>query len=442
MRDLFPGYYRPTSEDFDSYWSSGLLVLDANVLLSLYRFSLPARKQLLEILTAAKPRLWVSHQAALEYERGRIGVIDEQRKLYDQVLEEIEKSKKRVLGSVRRKSVMDNAELAKELDENLRPVIEHVKQLQAEHPDPLPQDDWLATDLVRDALAELLEAQVGAPLQGRDVAKEGSRRYAARIPPGYADEKKPEAERYGDLILWFELLAHAKEGERPIVLVTGDQKEDWWLRYDGQTVGPRPELVKEMRDHAGVPFYMYGLEPFMTEASRRFNIETSEETLQEAKHLGHDPSQIRNWFSTAAGKFTNAAEAAEFWETWNQPVETIRTFPTVEWTGGTADYSVVVPARADAFVMDDEVVLTFTAGHPPPRDNRVVCRVATSSGGLAKSVSGGGRGGTVIVRFPKDFAPALALEDGSYNAVWSDQPMDESLPPTRLAEVSFQVSTS
>jgi hypothetical protein len=110
--------------------------------------------------------------------------------------------------------------------------------------------------------------------------------------------------------------------------------------------------------------------------------------------------------------------------------------------GGTADYSVVVPARADAFVMDDEVVLTFTAGHPPPRDNRVVCRVATSSGGLAKSVSGGGRGGTVIVRFPKDFAPALALEDGSYNAVWSDQPMDESLPPTRLAEVSFQVSTS
>ena len=39
MREKFPGYYRPTAEEFDELWRSALIVPDANVLLSLYRLS-------------------------------------------------------------------------------------------------------------------------------------------------------------------------------------------------------------------------------------------------------------------------------------------------------------------------------------------------------------------------------------------------------------------
>jgi hypothetical protein len=425
MRDLFPGYYRPTPEDFEGFWSSGLFALDANVLLSLYRFSVPARNQLLEILTAAKTRLWVPHQAALEFERGRIGVMDEQRKLYDRVVAEIEKSKRTILGSVRRKSVMDHAELTKELDDSLKPVVDHVKQLQAEHPDPLEGDDWLGADAVRDALAELLDGHIGAPLEGRDVAKDGSRRYAARIPPGYSDEKKPDTEKYGDLILWYELLAYARDMKQAVVLVTGDQKEDWWLAHGGRTLGPRPELVKEMRHDAGVPFYMYGLEPFMTEASRRFEIETSAETLKEAKDVGD-----------------------RIWTTWvsNPSVATslknIEIFPTIRaGTTWPTPYTIAIPARGDAFVMDDEVVLTFTAGNLPPRDWRVVCTVTAPSNDVTTSVAGSAQGDTLVVRFPKDFEPILELEQGSYSAEWSDQPLDDALEPATLAHASFDVPT-
>jgi hypothetical protein len=50
------------------------------------------------------------------------------------------------------------------------------------------------------------------------------------------------------------------------------------------------------------------------------------------------------------------------------------------------------------------------------------------------------RGNTLVTRFPKDFEPALALEDGAYKAAWSDVPLDESLEPATLAEASFEVS--
>ncbi len=36
MRDLFPGYYRPTEEEFAKMWQEGIFVFDANVLLNIY----------------------------------------------------------------------------------------------------------------------------------------------------------------------------------------------------------------------------------------------------------------------------------------------------------------------------------------------------------------------------------------------------------------------
>ncbi len=37
MRAMFPGYYRRTEEELERIWDEGLFVLDANVLLNLYR---------------------------------------------------------------------------------------------------------------------------------------------------------------------------------------------------------------------------------------------------------------------------------------------------------------------------------------------------------------------------------------------------------------------
>jgi len=47
LRDQFPGYYRRTEEELQRIWEDGLFVLDANVLLNLYRYSEDTRNDLL-----------------------------------------------------------------------------------------------------------------------------------------------------------------------------------------------------------------------------------------------------------------------------------------------------------------------------------------------------------------------------------------------------------
>jgi hypothetical protein len=75
VRSEFPGYYRPIAEEFDKMWRTGTFVVDANVLLNVYRFSERARDDLLKVLHRVADRLWIPHQVALEYQAHRVNVI-------------------------------------------------------------------------------------------------------------------------------------------------------------------------------------------------------------------------------------------------------------------------------------------------------------------------------------------------------------------------------
>ena len=80
MRDKFPGFYPPA--DFNQLWQNATFVLDTNVLLNLYRYPKTAREQLLATFDKISNRLFVPFQAALEYQRNRLAVIQEQKKRF------------------------------------------------------------------------------------------------------------------------------------------------------------------------------------------------------------------------------------------------------------------------------------------------------------------------------------------------------------------------
>ena len=67
MRDQYFEYYKPSEEELKRYWKECIFVLDANVLLDLYRYSEESRNELLRILVAYKDRLWIPAQVALEF---------------------------------------------------------------------------------------------------------------------------------------------------------------------------------------------------------------------------------------------------------------------------------------------------------------------------------------------------------------------------------------
>ena len=75
MKKIFPGYYRPSDDQVSEAWATGLFVLDANVLLNLYRYPKEARDNLIEVLNKVSDRIWIPNHAALEYQRNRPSVI-------------------------------------------------------------------------------------------------------------------------------------------------------------------------------------------------------------------------------------------------------------------------------------------------------------------------------------------------------------------------------
>ena len=61
------------------------------------------------------------------------------------------------------------------------------------------------------------------------AVREGDARFEHRLPPGFRDENKGE-NRFGDLIIWFEILQYSKEKREAfpkVLFVTNDEKSDW-----------------------------------------------------------------------------------------------------------------------------------------------------------------------------------------------------------------------
>lgn len=111
------------------------------------------------------------------------------------------------------------------------------------------------------------------------------RRYQNKIPPGYKDARKGGDQQYGDLILWLQVIDQAKESGKPIVFVTDDRKDDWWLNFKGKTIGPLPELIDEIRQEANVLFHMYTPDLFMSWAGDNLQQSVSQEAIGEVQDL-------------------------------------------------------------------------------------------------------------------------------------------------------------
>ena len=82
-----------------------------------------------------------------------------------------------------------------------------------------------------------------------------SARFEGRIPPGFQDRGKSATDavgsnRFGDLVLWKEILHHAREcGATGVVILTNDGKNDWNMGGEEQ-----PELDIEIRKvRSGLP---------------------------------------------------------------------------------------------------------------------------------------------------------------------------------------------
>lgn len=98
-----------------------------------------------------------------------------------------------------------------------------------------------------------------------EIAGEGTWRYSCKIPPGYMDaETKESIDRFGDLIIWKEILREAKEhGGKNVIFVTQDLKPDWSAIDNPEHIVPREELLEEFRSETGGDIWIYTISDFI-----------------------------------------------------------------------------------------------------------------------------------------------------------------------------------
>ncbi|MGG0552509.1 PIN-like domain-containing protein [Priestia aryabhattai] len=301
MRNMFLKDYPYTEKEYNDIWQNCIFVVDANVLLNLYRYTKETRNELLDILTQLSERLWIPHQVGLEYHSNRTKVIIEQIEAFDKLIRLLDSSSQAVVKSLndggkdfkKRHPSIQLDSLTSNITEYIGTLIESTKGEKQAHP------NFLEKDIILDKITELFDGKVGPSYDQKtldEIFAKGKERYEEKIPPGYKDLSTKEGsvkyyndliikDEYGDLIVWKQILDKAEINEVPIVFITDDSKEDWWNIINGRTIGPRYELINEFTFQTQQRLIMYNTQRFMNFASSFLESTLSEKAIEEMQKL-------------------------------------------------------------------------------------------------------------------------------------------------------------
>ncbi|HEX9980769.1 MAG TPA: PIN-like domain-containing protein [Flavobacterium sp.] len=311
-------------------FEDALIFFDTSALLNFYYFSEDNRKEIVEKLFSQwKKRLWITSQSEYEFLKNRSKVIHKPLDTYNTLLT---KSKGQKEGG--------HIEEINQLINQIKPIVStelrgHLKTLQEKtsktnkHPfldgfsfekintethnleiaiesynknflafrDQLvenisQQKKKLKSVITNDSVLKIFEMFFNVTEkftydQISEIVKEGEIRYRNQIPPGYFDEEeKLGFQKYGDLILWKQLLEKAVELNNDVILVINDAKEDWWVIDDKKKhISPRHELIMEFESTTNRKFWMYDINDFLYKSNNYISTAIDKETIENIKEI-------------------------------------------------------------------------------------------------------------------------------------------------------------
>ncbi|GAA3607804.1 PIN domain-containing protein [Marihabitans asiaticum] len=305
----FEAYRVLTAEDIKRALQHGVVALDTNVLLNLYRYNEKTVDDLLRVAEAAEERLFVPHQVVREFWRNRQSVIASLGSASRDAQAALAKNSTSTKDAIIRwaKSVALPSEERVNLTEEVDDFYEGLRERVGEEPIRVSAHAPTSEDRLLARLEKLLEDSVGPALSEVDwktAVEEGERRVENSIPPGYMDVEKLESDlpegASGDYLVWHQLLLEGGGRGADLVLVTADTKEDWWNRADrGSIIGARHELIDEYLQATGRRFFL--LEPAdLIKHSSVLGVGTSPESVQDIERVRDESPEHVPWSADAA----------------------------------------------------------------------------------------------------------------------------------------------
>lgn len=270
----FIGFKIASSQEIDVALREAVVAVDANVLFDLYRFRPQTSKDLITTLKSLGDRLVVPHQALREFWRRRQRSQDSPRGATKTATDALAKSGRSIrdaLGVWAKAVGVDDDELsglAARVDDFLGTLTGELQEVLQD------ADAERGGDLILEQLEELLAGRVTSPLsheEWTECVEEANRRIDADKPPGYLDAGKNDGDLAeggaGDYLVWYQATRYAKEQDRDLLIVTRDQKEDWWWRQQSEFIGPRAELTLEYHQLTGRRLFLMRPADLLTRAS-------------------------------------------------------------------------------------------------------------------------------------------------------------------------------
>jgi len=309
--NAFNKYMLDTETEKD-LWSGCVFVFDTSALLALYRLSKETHESIEKVLDKVKERLWIPNHVQFEFMKNREGTLNDALQMYGSFLNKSFKGLHSQLHHMQQEvkdispdtphkknqvffSTVQYDDIKNHFDELLRSK-DTFRDTCKKHAKSRKQEltDMFSNDVVLETIQKYFS--VGDPYNFKkilEITKEGLHRYQCTIPPGYKDDYKDGTQKFGDLIIWKQIIDHAIEYSHNIVLVTNDIiKGDWGVVSQKSFTTPQLDLISEFYDITGKRFWIYTLPDFLSKAVSLLDVAIPEEQLMQVNQTIEETCSI------------------------------------------------------------------------------------------------------------------------------------------------------
>lgn len=273
-----------------------IIIMDTNAWLDLYTFPPSLIKLIIDIIDENIDLFWLPNQVFIEFNRN----VSQQR---ERALNRYTNSKKATCHILNDAKNKINAEMNKlinkenteansiylpvisELDNQIKFIKEKIDEVNVNYTSQTSiidknNDNDIILNLIN-KLHENSNAKAFTVMQLINIYEEGETRYKYNISPGYTDKGKKglseslsqyNMRKYGDLILWKEILNKIHDQKIDLIFIQNEKKSDWWDQRESDKL---PRILKEEFNQATLDnsnFIMIDFEEFIYHYGNKNNI--------------------------------------------------------------------------------------------------------------------------------------------------------------------------
>lgn len=230
-----------------------LIVFDTSALLNIYSHSEKNISIILKFFSEKNELIWIPKQVEIEFNRNSSRAKKEakdynalNRNLTTIIKSETPKKIKNIMDHYKACN-FENIEI---LEKNIIDKLDEIKNIIDDYNSSMKKNSKEIKSIhIEDQIAKALKSlSIGEEFsipEKIEAYEEGEKRYKYKIPPGYKDDSKDSPEKFGDLIIWKQILKKVKFISEPATLyfVSSDFKEDW-IEENSLKI----ELINELKE--------------------------------------------------------------------------------------------------------------------------------------------------------------------------------------------------